>query len=60
MEYLFLTTDGPDVRTELSVEPFNAVNEQNDYEVWACSLQRHMARSNSFPADTLGVEGPHC
>ena len=34
VNYLFLTTDGTDVRKEVGVEPFNAVNEQNDYEVW--------------------------
>ena len=33
VDYLFLTTDGPDVRADLTVETFNAVNEQNDYEV---------------------------
>lgn len=34
MDYLFLTTDGPDdERSQLVVEDFNAANEQNDYEV---------------------------
>ncbi|KAJ3553699.1 hypothetical protein NM688_g3475 [Phlebia brevispora] len=33
VDYLFLTNDGPDVRADLLVEPFNAVNEQNDYEI---------------------------
>ena len=33
MDYLFLTTDGPETRSELVVEDFNAANEQNDYEV---------------------------
>ncbi|THG95454.1 hypothetical protein EW026_g6205 [Hermanssonia centrifuga] len=33
VDYLFLTTDGTDERTDLVVEGFNAVNEQNDYEI---------------------------
>lgn len=33
VNYLFLTTDGTDTQQELVVESFNAVNEQNDYEV---------------------------
>ena len=33
MNYLFLTTDGADDQSVLSVEAFNAVDEQNDYEV---------------------------
>jgi len=33
VNYLFLANDGADVRTDLVIEPFNAVNEQNDYEI---------------------------
>ncbi|THH30142.1 hypothetical protein EUX98_g4051 [Antrodiella citrinella] len=33
VDYLFLANDGADVRTDLVIEPFNAVNEQNDYEI---------------------------
>ncbi|TCD63843.1 hypothetical protein EIP91_004885 [Steccherinum ochraceum] len=33
VDYLFLVNDGADVRTDLTIEPFNAVNEQNDYEI---------------------------
>jgi len=33
VKYLFLANDGADIRTDLKVEPFNAVNEQNDYEI---------------------------
>ncbi|KAI0085511.1 hypothetical protein BDY19DRAFT_896356 [Irpex rosettiformis] len=33
VNYMFLATDGTDARPELVVEPFNAVNEQNDYEI---------------------------
>lgn len=33
VNYLFLANDGADIRTDLVIEPFNAVNEQNDYEV---------------------------
>ncbi|KAH8093122.1 hypothetical protein BXZ70DRAFT_950158 [Cristinia sonorae] len=33
VNYLFLVNDGPDVRKDLVIEPFNAVNEQNDYEI---------------------------
>ena len=44
VKYCFLTNDGADVRTDLVVEPFNAVNEQNDYEV------------RVQPSDFAGVE----
>ncbi|KAI0945874.1 hypothetical protein AcV7_009996 [Taiwanofungus camphoratus] len=33
VKYFFLTTDGDNERKEFVVEPFNAVNEQNDYEI---------------------------
>lgn len=33
MKYFFLTTDGESEDSGLSVGPFNAVVEQNDYEV---------------------------
>ncbi|KAL4246935.1 hypothetical protein ABKN59_007706 [Abortiporus biennis] len=33
VNYAFRVDDGADVRTDLSLEPFNAVNEQNDYEI---------------------------
>ncbi|KZT05106.1 uncharacterized protein LAESUDRAFT_242161 [Laetiporus sulphureus 93-53] len=33
VKYFFLTTDGDDAGKELVVEPFNAVVEQNDYEI---------------------------
>ena len=33
VDYMFMVNDGADVRSDLLVEPFNAVNEQNDYEV---------------------------
>lgn len=33
MKYLFLANDGVTESTELHVEPFNANQEQNDYEV---------------------------
>jgi len=33
VEYLFLTNDGIENHAELSLEPFNATIEQNDYEV---------------------------
>ncbi|KAI0691817.1 hypothetical protein BC835DRAFT_1430723 [Cytidiella melzeri] len=33
VNYLFLTNDGGEARQDLVVEPFNAVNEQNDYEI---------------------------
>lgn len=33
VKYAFQVNEGVDVRTDLVVEPFNAVNEQNDYEV---------------------------
>ncbi|KAF7799191.1 hypothetical protein EIP86_010422 [Pleurotus ostreatoroseus] len=32
-EELATYSDGPDIRNDLSVETFNAVNEQNDYEI---------------------------
>lgn len=47
VDYMFLANDGADVRTDLFVEPFNAVNEQNDYEVRDCS-QRCQNRRNFF------------
>ena len=37
VKYTFQVNDGADIRTDLVVEPFNAVNEQNDYEV-RCGL----------------------
>ncbi|KIP02596.1 hypothetical protein PHLGIDRAFT_286211 [Phlebiopsis gigantea 11061_1 CR5-6] len=33
VNYLFLATDGGDDHSALTVEPFNAVDEQNDYEI---------------------------
>ncbi|KAI0798209.1 hypothetical protein C8Q75DRAFT_708864 [Abortiporus biennis] len=33
INYAFRVDDGADVRTDLTLEPFNAVNEQNDYEI---------------------------
>jgi len=33
VDYQFLTTDGGDAAPTLTVEPFNAVDEQNDYEI---------------------------
>jgi hypothetical protein len=33
VDYLFLTNDGGDANATLTMEPFNAVEEQNDYEV---------------------------
>ncbi|CAL1697489.1 unnamed protein product [Somion occarium] len=33
VDYLFLTNDGGDSREDLVVDSFNAVNEQNDYEI---------------------------
>jgi len=33
VRYLFLTNSGFDTHPELTVEPFNASNEQNDYEI---------------------------
>lgn len=37
VDYLFLTNDGGDSREDLVVDSFNAVNEQNDYEVFVIS-----------------------
>ena len=37
VKYTFQVNDGADIRTDLVVEPFNAVNEQNAYEV-RCGL----------------------
>ena len=47
VDYLFLTTDGADVRKELVVESFNAVNEQNDYEVGRSRLLVRRSVSNT-------------
>lgn len=33
VNYLFLSTDGGDDQSVLTVDPFNAADEQNDYEV---------------------------
>ena len=33
MKYFFLTNDGTEPEAELMISPFNAVEEQNDYEV---------------------------
>ena len=38
-----MTTDGTDARQGLVVEPFNAVNEQNDYEVCTHTPSRHIS-----------------
>lgn len=38
-----MTTDGTDARQGLVVEPFNAVNEQNDYEVCTHTPFRHIS-----------------
>ncbi|KAI0071796.1 hypothetical protein K474DRAFT_1712157 [Panus rudis PR-1116 ss-1] len=36
VDYMFLANDGEDIRTDLKVDSFNAVDEQNDYEIpWA-------------------------
>ena len=55
VDYLFLATDGPDASSELVIEPFNAVNEQNDYEVR--SLVPVMAACSSRSADTMVSQG---
>lgn len=58
VEYMFLTTDGPDVSSKLSVEPFNAVNEQNDYEV--CNFDHlDISSADQFLVDTVVFERPH-
>lgn len=41
VNYLFLTDDGRDKHPELTLEPFNATHEQNDYEVNAHAIRSH-------------------
>lgn len=48
MKYLFLTDSGFDTHPTLTVEPFNAATEQNDYEVWL--LEFHHCIFNPFHA----------
>lgn len=47
MKYFFLSNDGPQSHAELKVEPFNAVIEQNDYEVSQGIRSTHIS-SHSF------------
>lgn len=52
VNYLFLTTDGPDISKDVIVEQFNAVNEQNDYEVWLLRV-RSRSSTKSLISDPL-------
>lgn len=45
MNYLFKTDEGSGERVEMSVEPFSAAAEQNDYEVRRPTLPGSSARA---------------
>ncbi len=58
MKYLFLTNDGLEEHSKLTLEPFNASAEQNDYEV-RCLLLAHQS-SSRLDLDTVGAAGSDC